>query len=89
MIAVLSMEEIEKLIDSAVSKAVAATLDINPKLPKNRLAYSEPESASLLGVQPHVLRDARLRGEIIATRVGGRLAYTRDDLLSYLEEGKQ
>lgn len=89
MVSVLTQKEIETLIDSAVSKAVAATLDINPRLPKNRLAYSESEAASLLGVKPHVLRDVRLRGEIRATRVGGRLAYTRDSLLSYLEEGKQ
>lgn len=89
MISVLTKEEIEKLIDSAVTKAVAATLDINPQLTKNRLAYSEPEAASLLGVKFHVLRDARLSGQISATRVGGRLAYMHDDLMTYLEEGKQ
>lgn len=89
MVSVLTQEEIEKLIDSAVSKAFTAALDINPNLASNRLAYSEPEAASLLGVKPHVLRDARIRGEIFATRVGGRLAYTRNELMSYLEEGKQ
>ena len=89
MVSVLTKEEIEQLIESAVTKAVAATLDINPTLTSNRLAYSEPEAASLLGVNPHVIRDVRLRGEICATRVGGRLAYTRDDLCSYLERGKQ
>jgi hypothetical protein len=89
MVSVLTKEETEKLIDLAITRAVAAALDINPKLSKNRLAYSEPEAASILGVNPHVIRDARLRGEIRATRVGGRLAYTRDDLCSYLERGKQ
>jgi hypothetical protein len=89
MVSVLTKEELEKLIDSAVTKAVAATLDIDPTMTNNRLAYSEPEASALLGVKPHVLRDARLRGEISATRVGGRLAYTRDDLCSYLERGKQ
>ena len=89
MVSVLTQEEIEKLIDSAVSKAFAAALDINPDLASNRLAYSEMEAASLLGVKHHVLRDARIRGEVSATRVGGRHAYTRDELISYLERGKQ
>jgi hypothetical protein len=50
----------------------------------DRLAYLEPEAARLLGLAPHQLRDARLRGEVVATRAGGRIAYEKSELLAYL-----
>ncbi|MEX2140578.1 MAG: helix-turn-helix domain-containing protein [Pirellulales bacterium] len=49
-----------------------------------RIAYSEAEAASLLGVQRHVLRDARLRGELFGCRVGKRICYEREELLRFL-----
>ena len=49
-----------------------------------RLAYPEPEAAALLGVRSHVLRDARLRGEIRGSKVGKRVLYERDELLRFL-----
>ena len=36
----------------------------------DRVAYSESEAARMIGVKPHVLRDARLRGEVQAGTVG-------------------
>ena len=54
----------------------------------HRLAYREPEAASLLGVKAHVLRDARLRGEITATKCGGRLAYEVSELRAYLTRNR-
>jgi len=51
-----------------------------------RLGFTEPEAAALLGVKPHVLRDARLRGEIVARRVGKRYLYSRAALLGFLRE---
>ena len=53
-----------------------------------RLAYLEHEAASLLGVQCHVLRDARLRGEIISTRIGGRIGYETSEIKAYLERNR-
>ena len=50
----------------------------------DRLAYSEPEAAALLGVHRHVLRDARLRGELSGCRVGKGIRYERDELLRFL-----
>jgi hypothetical protein len=51
----------------------------------DRLAYSEPEAARLLGLAPHQLRDERLRGRISASQVvGKRIRYTREDLTAYL-----
>ena len=51
-----------------------------------RLAYSEPEAAALLGVRPHVLRDARLRGELAGSRVGKRILYEHGELLRFLQK---
>jgi len=53
-----------------------------------RLAYPEKEAARLLGLAPHQLRDARLRGEVVATRAGGRIAYEKSELLSYLARNR-
>lgn len=50
-----------------------------------RLAFNESEAARLLDLEPHQLRDARLRGELAASRITGRrIRYTRQDLLDYL-----
>ena len=53
-----------------------------------KLAYTESEAASLLGIQPHVLRDTRLRGEIEASRIGKRVVYSRDALLGLLARNR-
>jgi hypothetical protein len=53
--------------------------------PVGRLALTEPEAAQAIGVPRHVLRDARLAGELRGRRVGKRVIYTRQDLLEYLD----
>jgi hypothetical protein len=53
-----------------------------------RLAYTEPEAAALIGVQPHVLGDARRRGEIVGARVGKRILYERDQLITFLRRNR-
>ncbi len=50
----------------------------------DRMAFNEPEAAQLIGVPRHVLRDARRRGEITASRVGKRCVYKRGNLEKYL-----
>jgi hypothetical protein len=52
----------------------------------DRLAYTEPEAAALLGIQPHVLRDCRRRGEISAKLCGKRYLYERSELLRFLHD---
>ena len=52
----------------------------------DRLAYPEPEAAGLLGIQQHVLRDCRRRGEIEAKLCGKRYLYPRSELLRYLSD---
>jgi hypothetical protein len=57
--------------------------------PQDRLAFSEKEAAKLLGIESHVLRDARLRNEIVGARLGRGYSYTRRDLLEFMERRKQ
>jgi hypothetical protein len=86
----LTPTELEPIVRKVVAEAIVE-LERQRATVGNRLAYTEPEAADLLGLRPHQLRDERLRGRIEHTRVvGGRVRYTRDHLLRYLmreEEG--
>ena len=67
---------------------VAAVLDQlrteQPTLPE-RLSFPEAEAATLLGVPRHVLRDARLRGEITGRLLGKKIIYARSELIRFVE----
>lgn len=80
----LDQSELRPLVAAVVAEVLDAVNGANVTLGGDRLAYSEAESASLLGCRPHVLRDARLRGEIISTKVGGRISYETSELRRYL-----
>lgn len=79
----------EKDLRPIVAAVVAETLDRmdfdRAKL-NGRIGFTEPEAAGLLGVQSYVLRDARLRGEISARKVGRRFVYSRAALEKYLDK---
>ena len=75
---------IQEVVDMAIERIDLA----QAKLPTDRLAYAEPEAAALIGVAPHSLRDARLRGEVNASRCGKRTVYQRTELLKYLTRQK-
>ena len=75
--------EMGPLIERVVAETVQRIEAQRAKF-ADRLAYPEPEAAALLGVKPHVLRDARLRGEVRAARLGKRLLYAREELLKFL-----
>ena len=82
---VLDNEALKPLIRAIVAEV---TTTIGPT-GANRLAYTEPEAAAALGIRPHQLRDARLRGEIRSTRLGGRIGYTTTALQAYLAKGEE
>lgn len=82
-----SEADLRPLIETIVA-ATLARLESEREGTGDRLAYTEPEAAALLGIRPHVLRDARLRGEIAASRVGKRLLYEKAELLRLLR-GRQ
>ncbi len=80
----LDAEALRPVIEAVVAEVTARLEEDRAKL-DGRLAYSEPEAARLLGLQPHQLRDERLRGNIGASAiVGRRIRYTRQDLMDYL-----
>lgn len=86
----LSFDEAD--LRPVIEKIVAATLvqlqSDEAKLGQ-KIAYTEPEAAAILSIRPHVLRDARLRGEISGSRVGKRILYERDELLRFLRRQRQ
>ncbi len=68
----------------AVVVATLAELQADDTKLDGRLAYPEAEAAALLGIRPHVLRDARLRGEISGRLAGKKIIYARSELLWFL-----
>jgi hypothetical protein len=79
--------DLEPLITTIVTK-VLAQRETNAVKLGGRLAYTEPEAAALIGVRPHVLRDCRLRGEIEGTKIGKRIMYSREQLLTLMERNR-
>ena len=53
-----------------------------------KLAHCEKEAAAMLGIPKHVLRDCRLRGEIVGFRTGRKVCYAREALLKFITEQK-
>jgi hypothetical protein len=77
-------EVLEPLVRRVVEEALRRLDEIKGTLPE-RLAFRETEAARLLGLNPHQLRDARLRGEIEANVGPGRLIlYRHQQLVAYL-----
>ena len=83
----LTPDDLRPLIRLVVDEIQSANEADAARL-KGRLAYPEPEAAALLGVRPHVLRDARLRGELDAATVGKRIVYTVEALKDYLRRNR-
>jgi hypothetical protein len=82
----ISVEALRPLVEEVVKATLAQLEAVRATLP-DRLAFTEPEAAALLSLQPHQLRDERLRGRIKASVGPGRLIlYPRETLLAYLTE---
>jgi hypothetical protein len=79
--------DLEPLVAKVVAK-VLAERDADTGRLGGRLAFSEAEAAALLGVKPHVLRDCRLRGEIVGSKIGKKVMYERTQLLELLERNR-
>ncbi|MEQ8846704.1 helix-turn-helix domain-containing protein [Botrimarina sp.] len=77
--------DLRDLVREILAEATAAEVDLERS---ERLAYPEKEAAALLGIPSHALRDARLRGEVVGTRVGGRIGYERTELVRYLRSNR-
>lgn len=84
----IDREELRPLVQLAVAEALDRMEAERAKL-SGRLAFTEPEAATLLGVKPYVLRDCRRRGELHGAKVGSKIVYTRADLLEFLDRQKE
>ena len=74
-------------LDPLVRQIVAAVVEElrdDERHVSGRLAVKEAEAAALIGVDRHVLRDARLRGEINGSKIGKSIVYEVDELLAFL-----
>jgi hypothetical protein len=81
----LDAADLEPLVKRIVAEAIAQLRTDESKLGDN-LTFTEPEAAALLSMEPWQLRDERREKRIKASVVrGGRIVYTRDDLLEYLD----
>jgi hypothetical protein len=80
---VMNPADFQPIIEQAIAAALAQFGD------PSRLAFKEKEAAALIGQKSHVLRDARLRGEVSASKVGRGFVYTRAYLLAFLERRKE
>jgi hypothetical protein len=76
-------DDLRPLVQIVVAELLA---ELGPRLSKisDRFAFTQPEAAALLGVTPATLRDARLRGEIIGSKVGKKIVYSREELAAFL-----
>lgn len=80
----LDAELLRPMVKQIVA-TVLAELDGDESKLGDRIAFSEPEAAALIGLKPHQLRDERLRGRIGASCVVKRgIRYLRSDLMTYL-----
>lgn len=53
------------------------------------ITLPEAEAAKRLGMQPHQLRDRRLAGEIVGTKLGGRWFYETTELRDYARRNRE
>lgn len=73
------ISELKPVIAAVVQEVLQAT-------DAERFAFHEPEAAAKCGIERHALRDARRRGEIKASKLGGRVCYRRDELFRWINE---
>ena len=81
---ILEPDDLRPLIEQVVVETLRQVERLGTNY-GDRLAYTEPEAAALLGVARHVLRDCRLRGEIKSSKCGRRIVYRREDLIALLD----
>lgn len=81
--------DLQPVIDAAVRATLDQINGAEAKLPDDRIALNEPEAAASIGVARHVLRDARLRGEIKGSKPGKSVVYRRDELLKFLRSKEE
>lgn len=81
----LEPDDLRPLVQQVIAETMAALERDKAVLSPQRLAYTEAEAARMLGLEPHQLRDERLRGRIQCSRGPKNcVLYTTADLTNYL-----
>ena len=80
--------DLQSLVEVVVRQTIEQLRSGDLLAGESRLAVLETEAASMIGVKAHSLRDARLRGEITATKIGGRIGYEITELRAYLARNR-
>ena len=84
---VINENELRPLIEQVVTQTLER-LDRDRARVGDRIAFEEAEASMMLGVPRHVLRDMRLRGEVVAGKLGRRVVYSREQLLDLLDRSR-
>ena len=80
----LEQEEVARIAEAITERLGRQNFAAHSIGEPERLAYTEQEAAQQMGIAQHVLRDARLRGEIVARKLGKRWLYSREVLIDFL-----
>jgi hypothetical protein len=83
----LDPEDLRPLVEIVVTETIKQLEAERAKL-DGQLAFTEAKAAALIGVAPHVLGDARRRGEVSGSKCGKRVVYTREELLVFLRRNR-
>lgn len=75
--------DLRPIIAAVVEETIASVLARSARF-GDRVGFTEPEAAELIGLPRHVLRDCRLRGEITARKCGKKYVYERGSLVRFL-----
>ncbi len=88
----LDLDEIRAIAESLapqIAEALGRLPEDDQAVDHGRIAFLEAEAAQLCGLPSHVLRDARLRGEITGSRLGKRIVYERSELLRFIQANRE
>ncbi len=83
MRAEIDTEDLESLIEKTANMTVQQLAGAG-LLGSDQVALTEARAAAALDVPRHVLRNARLRGEISARRIGRRYVYAVENLRKFV-----
>jgi hypothetical protein len=83
----IDAEALRPVIRAVIAEVLAELGAVNGA---DRLAYTEAEAATLLGLQRHQLADQRRAGRLSYSRgPKGSILYSRSDLLGYLASRRE
>ncbi|NLX55876.1 MAG: helix-turn-helix domain-containing protein [Planctomycetaceae bacterium] len=84
----LDRETLKPLVNEVVRQTLAECREMFESQPA-RLAWKEDEAAQLIGMQPHQLRDRRLEGRVLATKIGRSWYYCREELMKLFADRRR